>query len=174
MTDNNNDDVDIAKTDSEYVDSFVLTALSDDDDESVAGLKKNEILGEVKKAIRECSELKVELVRFKSSMPPRYDYGVERRKSQNTDAHCLNIATLLDICHKIIVDCSSLDELPAAELRFLKDIAYAAGIRQQTQKHVHPVDSSELDTCLARINQLRTILHNAKENTKSIKAQMTG
>lgn len=134
--------------------------------------KKNDMLVEIKRMIRECKEIKHELTELKSYVQYKYDFKKACEIRQRYTIAKLNYSTLIAICRKIIVESCSLDKMSTAELQFMQEIAYEAVIRKETKAKVFKEESPGLNICLARVGYLRSIVNEAKENTKTIRMKM--
>lgn len=137
------------------------------------GVKKNGMLVEIRRMIRECVEIGKELITLKSYVQHENYRGKEGGICESNTIKSINYSTLIGICQKIIFDCCSLDALPMAELQFLQETAYAAALRKETKAMISKQSSPNLDTCLARIEHLRIVLSEARENTRQIKTKMS-
>lgn len=134
--------------------------------------KKMDMLVQIKRMIRECGEVKHELIDLKSYAQHTNNFGSEKIIYPCHVLKNINYSTLISICRKIIVNCCSLDTLPIADLQFLQQIAYAAVLRKETRAKAFKEHSPDFNTCLARVEYLRTILQEAKESTKLIRSKM--
>lgn len=134
--------------------------------------KKNDLLVQIRRLIHECSEIKHELTDLKSHVQYKNVIDSKRKIWQNCYIKKMNYSTLIGICRKINVNCCSLETLSMAELQFLQEIAYAAGIRKKAKEKVFKDKSPDMETCVIRVDYLRSIVEEAKENTKFLKNKL--
>lgn len=134
--------------------------------------KKNDMLVEMKRMIRECKEIRHELAELKSYVQYKYDFKKACEIRRRHTIAKLNYSTLIATCRKIIVESCSLDKLSTAELQFMQEIAYEAVIRKETKAKLFKEDSPDLNVCLARVGYLRSIVNEARENANVIRMKM--
>lgn len=140
---------------------------------SEADAKKGEMLVEMKRMIRECSEIRKELITLKSFVQHENFRSKEDGICARPSIKSINYSTLISICRKILFDCCTLDAMSMAELQFLQETAYAAGIRKDTKAMLCKESSPGIDTCLARVEHLQILLSEARENIKEIKTKLS-
>lgn len=143
---------------------------------------KDEIFLQIKYLLRENSTNKRELLDLKANVGEndnihRYmrNKVVPRTPQMQrlSISKKMNLTVLREICRKVI-EIGSLDGLTMAELQFLQESAYVAGIRQSTT-HVELIEpSSDLDVCVKRIEYLHSVLNTTRENIRSLRMEIKG
>lgn len=171
-------------SDSDRADSYytAFTHFSPRKDEfgDQTGRDRSEIFLRIKHLLREFSSIKREILDLKAHVgEPDDTHRYMRTKvvprtakiQRVTTSRKMNFTVLCEICRKIIEN-GSLDGLGMAELQFLQESAYVAGIRHSTTEVELIEPSSNLDVCVRRIEYLHSVLNTAKENIRSLRMDL--
>lgn len=141
---------------------------------------KSEIFLRIKSLLREFTTIKREILELKAHVgEPDGAHRYMRNKvvprtpriQRVTSSKKMNFTILCEICGKIVEN-GSLDVLNIAELQFLQESAYVAGIRKTTTEVELIEPSSDLDVCAKRIEYLHSVLNTAKVNIRSLRMEL--
>lgn len=148
--------------------------------ERLPSREKSEIFLQIKHLLRQFSTIKREILDLKAHVGKQDETNrylrnkvVPRtpRMKQLTSSRKMNFTLLCEICKKIM-ETGSLDGLTIAELQFLQESAYVAGIRQSTTEIELIEPSIDFDECVRRIEYLHSKLNTARENIRAIRRDL--